>query len=86
MSVKIGEGIAQKKQLILLTGNRNKDGSDSLEQTIRDENAPDSLPVVTIGITDRLEERVYREQCAERLVEIVLNIESYLGVGRIYIP
>ena len=77
---------AQKKQLILLTGNRNKDGPDSLEQTIRDENAPDSLPVVTIGITDRLEERAYREQCAERLVEIVLNIESYLGVGRIYIP
>ena len=77
---------AQEKQLILLTGNRNKDGSDSLEQTIRNENTPDSLPVVTIGITDRLEERAYREQCAERLVEIVLNIENYLGVGRIYIP
>ena len=77
---------AQEKRLILLTGNRNKDGSDSLEQTIRDENDPDSLPVVTIGISDRLEERVYREQCAERLVEIVLNIEDYLGVGRIYIP
>lgn len=77
---------AQEKQLILLTGNRNKDGADSLEQTIRDENMPDSLPVVTIGITDRLEERLYREQCAERLVEIVLNIEDYLGVGRVYIP
>ena len=77
---------AQEKRLVLLTGNRNKDGSDSLEQTIRDENDPDSLPVVTIGITDRLEERDYREQCAERLVEIVLNIENYLGVGRIYIP
>ena len=77
---------AQEKQLILLTGNRNKDGSDSLEQTIRNENTPDSLPVVTIGITDRLEERAYREQCAERLVEIILNIENYLGVGRIYIP
>ena len=77
---------AQEKQLILLTGNRNKDGSDSLEPTIRNENTPYSLPVVTIGITDRLEERAYREQCAERLVEIVLNIENYLGVGRIYIP
>jgi hypothetical protein len=77
---------AQEKHLILLTGNRNKDGSDSLEQTIRNENTPDSLPVVTVGITDRLEERAYREQCAERLVEIVLNIENYLGVGRIYIP
>jgi hypothetical protein len=77
---------AQGKQLILLTGNRNKDGADSLEQTIRNENTPDSLPVITIGIVDRLEERVYREQCAERLVEIVLGIENYLGVGRIYIP
>lgn len=77
---------AQEKQLILLTGNRNKDGSDSLEQTIRNENTPDSLPVVTIGITDRLEERAYREQCAERLVEIILNIENYLGAGRIFIP
>jgi hypothetical protein len=77
---------AQGKQLILLTGNRNKDGADSLEQTIRNENTPDSLPVITIGFVDRLEERVYREQCAERLVEIVLGIENYLGVGRIYIP
>ena len=76
----------QKRHLILLTGNRNKDGADSLEQTIRDENTPDSLPVVTIGIAERLEERAYREQCAERLVEIILNIENYLGVGRIYIP
>ncbi len=76
----------QEKRLILLTGNRNKDGAESLEQTIRDENTPDSLPVVTIGITERLEERAYREQCAERLVEIILNIENYLGVGRIYIP
>lgn len=77
---------AQEKQLILLTGNRNKDGEDSLEQTIRNENTPNSLPVVTIGMTDKLEERDYREQCAEGLVEIVLNIENYLGVGRIYIP
>ena len=77
---------AQEKNLILLTGNRNKDDLDSLEQTIRNENTPASLPVVTVGITDRLEERAYREQCAERLVEIVLNIENYLGVGRIYIP
>jgi len=77
---------AQEKQLILLTGNRNKDGVASLEQTIRDENTPDSLPVITIGIVDRLVERAYRELCAERLVEIILNIENYLGAGRIYIP
>jgi hypothetical protein len=77
---------AQAKELLLLTGNRNKDGADSLEQTIREENTPDSIPVITVGIVDRLEERAYREQCAERLVEIILNIENYLGAGRIYIP
>jgi hypothetical protein len=76
----------QKHRLILLTANRNNDGEDSLQQTIWDENQPTSLPVVTIGIVDRVEERAYREQCAERLVEIVLNIENYLGAGRIYIP
>jgi hypothetical protein len=77
---------AQEKQLILLTGNRNNEGRDSLQQTIQDENKPTSLPVITIGIIDRLRERTYREQCAERLVEIILNIENYLGAGRIFIP
>jgi hypothetical protein len=77
---------AQEKQLILLTGNRNNEGRDSLQQTIQDENKPTSLPVITIGIIDRLRERAYREQCAERLVEIILNIENYLGAGRIFIP
>ena len=76
----------QENCLILLTGNRNNDGEDSLQQTIWDENQPTSLPVVTISVLDRLEERAYREQCAERLVEIILNIESYLGAGRIFIP
>lgn len=77
---------AQENQLILLTGNRNNEGVDSLERTLRDENTPTSLPVITVGVIDRMEERVYREQCAEKLVEIILNIENYLGVGRIYIP
>ncbi len=35
---------AQKKQLLLLTGNRNKEGGDSLEQTIRDENTKTRFP------------------------------------------
>lgn len=73
---------AQKNDLILLTANRNSEG----EETIRDENKPTSLPVVTVGMIDRMEESSYREKCAERLVDIVLDIESYLGVGRIYIP
>jgi hypothetical protein len=76
----------QENQLILFTANRNNDGEDSLEQTILDENQPTSFPVVTVGALVRVEEPAYRRQCAERLVEIVVNIENYLGAGRIYIP
>lgn len=53
---------AQENQLILLTGNRNREGEESLEQTIREENTPTSLPVVTVGMVARMRERSYREQ------------------------
>ncbi|NJK67337.1 MAG: DUF5615 family PIN-like protein [Microcoleus sp. CSU_2_2] len=77
---------AQANQMILLTANRNMKGLDSLEQTIREENTSTSLPVVTIGNLDRLDERNYRERCAARLVELALEIEQYRGVSRIFIP
>lgn len=77
---------AQAQGMILLTHNRNMKGEDSLEQTIREENTPTSLPVLTVGRVERLRERSYRERCAIRLVEIGLEVEKYLGIGRIYIP
>jgi hypothetical protein len=77
---------AQEHQLILLTANRNMKGQDSLEQTIREENTPKSLPVVTVANRDRLTEPIYRERCAVRLVEIVLDLEQHLGTERIFIP
>jgi hypothetical protein len=77
---------AQSNQMLLLTANRNAKGEDSLEQTIREEGGSASLPVVTVGSLDRLIERAYREQCSARLAEIVLYIENYLGVGRLFIP
>jgi hypothetical protein len=77
---------AQEQQMVLLTGNRRMRGDDSLEQTIREENTDIALPILTIGSLDRLEERIYREQCASRIVEIMLDIENYRGAGRIYIP
>lgn len=78
--------LAQAQRMFLLTSNRNKRGDDSLEQTIRDENTPTALPVITVGDADRLVERIYREACASRLLEIVLYPENYLGTGRQYIP
>lgn len=78
--------VAQRNQMIILTANRNMKGDDSLEQVIREENTLQSLPVVTIGNKERLDEQGCRERCASRLVEILFDIENYLGVGRIYIP
>ncbi len=77
---------AQTNQMILITANRNMKGDDSLEQTMREENTPTSLPILTIGNPDRFDESGYRQRCATRLIEILLNLENYTGVGRIFIP
>ncbi len=77
---------AQANEMVLLTNNRNMRDEDSLEQTLREENIASSLPVLTIGNVERLRERAYRERCATRLVEIGLNLEMHLGMGRIFIP
>lgn len=77
---------AQAQRMLLMTGNRNMDGPDSLEQTIRDQSHPDALPVLTIASVDRLVEAAYRDRCAERLAELGLYLESYLGAGRLFIP
>lgn len=79
--------VAQDNQMILLTANRNMKGDDSLEQTLRENNTANSLPIVTISSLDRFRnESNYRSQCADRIIEIMLNIENYKGVGRIFIP
>ena len=76
----------QSQQMLLLTDNRSMKGEDSLEQTLREENTPTSLPILTIGSVNRLDEREYREECAERLIEIILDLDNYLGASRIFIP
>lgn len=42
-------------------------------QVLREENALDSLPAIAIGNVDRI-------------LEIVLDLENVMGVGRLYIP
>ncbi|WP_205704044.1 hypothetical protein [Candidatus Chloroploca sp. Khr17] len=76
----------QTHEMYLLTDNRNMEGHDSLEQTIRDENTERSLPVLTIGRVDRMVERTYREACAARLLDIILYPEDHVGTGRLFIP
>jgi hypothetical protein len=77
---------AQERDMLLLTANRNMTGADSLERTIREESVPTSLPVITIGRSDRIEERDYRRRCAEWLVDIVLYLDRYRGGRRLFIP
>ncbi|MBC6452482.1 MAG: ACP S-malonyltransferase [Hormoscilla sp. SP5CHS1] len=76
----------QANQMLLLTANRNAKGEDSLERVVREENTPTSLPIITIGDSDRVSEYEYRESCAERLAEIVFDLQNYLGAGRLFIP
>jgi len=77
---------AQDKGWLLLTANCRMQGEDSLEQTIREETTPASLPVMTISDGRRMVEKTYRERCAVRLLEIVLDLDNYRGVGRVYLP
>lgn len=78
--------LAQAKQMILLTANRSAKGKDSLEQVLREENRFDSLPVVTIGNVNRINDSKYRELCVNKLIEIALYIDNYKGTRRIFIP
>ena len=78
---------AQANNMILLTANRSMKGKNSLEQVMREENTPTSLPVITIGNIDRLlAEPEYRDRCVNNLVNIIVDIEDYRGARRIFIP
>lgn len=78
---------AQSNQMILLTANRSMKGEDSLEQVLREENTLDSFPVITIGDANRfLTDRIYRNRCADRILEILLEIENWMGAGRLFVP
>lgn len=77
---------AQAHGMLLLTDNRNMKGADSLEQTMREEGAVTSLPVVTIGSSERLGDLAYRTACANRLMEIILDVDFYRGARRLFIP
>lgn len=76
----------QRHHLLLLTANRNRNDPDSLEQTLREENGEESLPVITISDPQRLIEPTYRERCIHMLISIILDLPNYLGSARLYIP
>ena len=79
--------LCQDRGIVLITGNRNADGPTSLEMAIRHFRTDESLPVITISDPDRLlTDRDYSQAATARLIEYLLDLESILGTGRLYIP
>lgn len=77
----------QEHRVVLFTGNRNNEGPDSLEETIRTRNTLDSLPVITLGKPGRFRvDNDYAERAAVRLLEYLTDLVKYLGAGRLYVP
>jgi hypothetical protein len=76
----------QQGRLLLITSNRNNEAETSLQATIERENTPDSLPVITVSDRESLVLVDYRQRVANRLAEIIADLEAYLGVGRIWVP
>ena len=77
----------QEHGYLLLTGNRSGDDGDlSLELITRRLVTSESLPVLTIGKNKVLRRPDYCRRCAERLAEIVFELEKYRGITRLYLP
>jgi len=73
--------------VLLITGNRNAEGPESLEITIRQRNRPDCLPVLTLADPDRIaRDRGYAESVVERLFDILIDVEVLRGAGRLFLP
>lgn len=79
--------ICQDQGLVLITGNRNQFGADSLEAVIRARNTPSSLPVFTLADAARIfTDKAYARRTAGRILEYLLDIEQYRGTGCLFVP
>ncbi len=79
--------LCQTRQIVLITGNRNQDGPESLEAVIQAANTPASLPVLTISEPQRiLSSSAYAHRIVEQIMEYLVDIENLRGTGRLYLP
>ena len=79
--------LCQERDIVLITGNRNKEGPESLEATIEQFGTPGSLPVLTIGEPHRIfSSREYAHRAAERLLAYLDRMDNLRGTGRLYLP
>jgi hypothetical protein len=77
----------QKEELVLLTENRNKKDVDSLEAMIQTRNRPTSLPVLTIANVPHLRaSQDYASRVIEKLLDVLLRIDTLRGTGRLFLP
>ncbi|MBE2240347.1 MAG: ACP S-malonyltransferase [Caldilineaceae bacterium] len=78
----------QQRGYLLLTGNRNTSAAGaSLELVMRRLATDEVLPILTIGDLRRaLRDPDYIRSCATTMAEIVLNLERFRGVPRLYLP
>lgn len=77
----------QREELVLITDNRNKKDSDSLEATIQTRNTPTSLPVFTIANVPLVRKsREYADRIIDKLLDSLLRIDALRGTGRLYLP
>jgi hypothetical protein len=79
--------VCQQRDIVLLTANRNDEGPESLEAAIRTLNDAASLPVLTIADPESvLTSRDYAERVAIQVLEYLLELDNFRGVGRLYVP
>jgi hypothetical protein len=77
----------QDQDILMITGNRNAEGPELLEMTIRQRNTPNCLPVLTLADPDRIQrDRQYAAAVVERLFDILIDPGALRGTGRLYLP
>ncbi len=80
----------QTERYVLMTDNRSRKESDSLEATLRDSWQEGHLPVITIGSKEVFEhDPDYARRSASDIVEILFGIaveQKYCDQRRIWVP
>jgi hypothetical protein len=76
----------QSNAFLLITGNRNEEGPDSLGRVLGELNSASHLPVLTIGVPQRVVDFEYRENCAYRIADVATSLDRARGSGRLFIP
>jgi hypothetical protein len=79
--------VCQQREIVLITANRNDEGPDSLEATIRELNTPSSLPVLTIADPESImASQDYAERVAMQVLEYFMDLDNFRGTGRLFVP